>query len=154
MPIVVTDPYELLTLYQATLQGIDQLVELVGGDPAAIQLIDREGDLAAEIENLRPPALLLYWDGITPSRSPNRFRYLVGIVLRVKRPSRIFQALCEGVSTYSGSDGLPMLGSIIHPRFDPMDLPSCERLQIPVGDRSRVLECMVFKTGFADRGSH
>lgn len=154
MPVTVVDPFELLEEYLLRLQGIPELVATVGNDPDAIKLQDREGDLAGYIEGLRPPSLLIYWDGIQPTRFPNRFKYQVGIVLRLKYPAQAFQALTQGISNYSGSDGLPMLVSTIHPRFDPMELPSVERLQIPVGDRSRVLECMVFKTSFSDRGSN
>jgi hypothetical protein len=153
MAITVADPYDLLNVYHATLMGIPEVVALVGGDLGNIRLLDREGDLSGEFENLRPPSILIYWDGITPSRFPARFRYGVGILLRVKPASRMFQALTQGQSSYTGNDGLPMLGSTIHPRFDPMELPTVERLQIPLGDR-RVFECMVFKTGFMDRGSN
>lgn len=153
MGVTIVDPYELLSLYQATLMGVPEIVALVDGDPGRIFLLDRESDLSGEIENLRPPAILIYWDGITPSRFPNRFKYGIGIILRVKQAARMFQALCQGSSTYPGSDGLPMLVSTIHPRFDPMEMPSVERLQIALSDR-RSFECMVMKSGFLDRGSN
>lgn len=153
MALTIIHPIELAAALQSSLQGVPELVSLLGGKAENILLYEREGDLAAAIENLVPGSILLYFDGIQPARSPSRFKYMVSAAIRSKDPGAVFQTVMQGVSIIPSSDGLSILCSTIHPRFHPMDLPTLERQQIS-GAGGRVFEIFVLRTGFTDKGSN
>jgi hypothetical protein len=153
MPVTITNPEELMALLKANLDEVPEVLALLGGDPDNIEIHTDQGELAGKLENLRPPQLLIYWDGIEPTQFPNTMKYLVGIALRVRYPAQLFQAILEGVSTYTGGDGLPMLCSTIHPRFLPMDMPTLERTNIQSAFGGRVFDTFILRTAFTAKGS-
>jgi hypothetical protein len=154
MPITVVNPMDLVYRLQAHLQEVDALLPEVGNNAANIQVYDSEGDLAATIANLKPPAILIYWDGVQPSRFPSQFKYQVALILRLRNPAAAFVAICQGKSGYSAAEDLPMLSATIHPRFHPMELPSLERQQIAVSALGVVFEVFVMKIAYSDKSSN
>jgi len=154
--MTVTSSAELLEALVLQMRGIPGLVAELEGDTANIlrYVEDEHGDVVSTIRALRSPKVLVYLESITPTRFPYMLRHAVAMAIRSPRAEAIFVAVLSGVSEVSGADGLPLLVSTVHPRFDPMDpIPSLIRRTIPVNEAT-VFDYWEISTAFSEKASN
>ncbi len=135
----ITDPGELRHSLVEQLRGIPELVTLLRNDAANIvEYVDKDnGDLASTIKNLQKPKLLVYLNSVAGSPYPSKIIVTFGIALRVNEPTMVYATLLSGMSDTSGTDGQPLLNSVVHPSYDPMyPVPSLDRRVIGVDSNS------------------
>lgn len=142
---------ELQTNFLGALRSMPDLVAELGDDQANItEYLDEEnGDLAATIVNLSPPALMLYLLEIGPTgRFPGLRSATFGMVVRTKRrPSGIMEALRQGVPTFVGATDQPLIMQTIHSHFHPMSSPVMRRQSLLVGQNA-VFDYPLIQTTF------
>ncbi len=152
--MTITDAAELRTALVDQLRGIPALVSLLRDEPSNIvEYVEAlNGNLTNVVRELRPPKLLVYLEGIAPTRFPSRFAVSLGIAIRSDEPTGIFAAMLAGVSEATGADGQPLLNSTVHASFDPMALPALERRYIPI-DQTAVFDYWEMRLSFTDKTS-
>lgn len=152
--MIVTDAAALRHALVVQLRGIPALVTLLKNDASNIvEYVEKDrGDLFSSIKDLRAPKLLVYFEGIAPTRFPSRFAVSLGLAIRADEPTGIYATMLAGISQASGTDGQPLLVSTVHPDFDPMEIPRLERRMIPL-DQNTVFDYWEMRTSFADKRS-
>lgn len=150
MPWQVVDPYDVLGRLVDTLRMIPELLPFVSNDPDNIFLYDDEGDLTAAIADLKRNKLMVYWAGIDPQTFPSTVKIRFAIVFRVRQPALAYQAMLGGTSLLSGSDGLQLVYSTIHPKFHPMALPTLERSQIILSNNGGTFDFWLLTSDFVN----
>lgn len=148
------DPSVIRARLVAVLQGISGLVSLFNSSADFVEYTDEEnGDFYSTINSLSEKLLVAY-EGTSPGRYPALWQHKFLIVIRPKQgvsPSAVFSAIVNGVSTVSGSDGLPLVYSTIDPKYHPMALPELSRRSVPISDTAS-FDFWVLTTTFVSKG--
>jgi hypothetical protein len=132
----VTSSDTIRAAFVAKLRDIDSLVALLGNDAANIVefVEEMEGDSFGRIYNLRPPKLLVMFQGIVPRGSPRElWQHNFTVTVRASSPDAIFKEFVDGIpSTGTGK----MLYEVVVAGVHSMELPTLQRRIIPVSETS------------------
>jgi hypothetical protein len=146
----VTSSDTIRAAFVQKLQAIDSLVSLLGNDPNNIVefIEETEGDSFGRIYNLRPPKLLVIFQGIVLRGGPRElWQHNFMVVIRPNgSPSAIFKEFVDGIPS-TGSQ--KMLYEIVVPGVHSMEVPTLQRRVIPVSETSS-FDYWEIMTGFSE----
>ncbi len=153
----MTNSAELVTALVMALRDIPELVTAMEGDRDRISgYYDHypdESNIRLAIARMRPPAILVAWQGTVPGRSgpAEAWRHLFSLYLRAGQTAytRLWHLIVNGVP--ASGDGQPMLFTEVHPDCYPIDTPSIRRNTLVIAAENVMLDYFEISTSLTEK---
>jgi hypothetical protein len=156
------DPKTIADTLVSRLKEITALVTAMGGSASNITAyhdsFPKASQLWEAINELKPPAMLVVWNGTMPAGGRMElWMHEFALIVRAKPETTtatgytdIWLALCNGVPT--GGDRQRLIFSTIVAGLHRMETPSIRRMSIPVNERD-ALDYFEITIRFTEAGS-